>query len=242
MTKLKMNRYLIIPLVLLIVLPACNKEPESPIPEPIKSYFVIYNFLSEPYDVAWEIEDELVETVHPYGTSILEFSIMESEEKDLRFTVKESGGDRIITSIIHAAKQHLYYAVALMGNESDPIITIEPMELGKPSLGQIKLRIMHTAMELGPLDLYIGGSTPEHKVLSNIQIKTLSEYIEATQLDLWEAVILSPFNVAPEDSTLLSYTANDIFQPNKIFMGVIGHTTSSTNSTLHLQLFHQPVY
>jgi hypothetical protein len=237
-----MNRTHIIPIVLLVALAACSKEPESPTPDPIKSYFVIYNFLAEPYDVAWEIEEELVETVHTYGTSILEFSIMESEVKDVSFTAKEAGGDRIIESVIHQAEQLVYYAVSILGNESDPQILIEPMELEKPSPGQVKLRFMHTAMELGPLDLYIGGSTPDHKALSNIQFAKLTEYIEASQENLWEAVFVTLFNVAPEDSILLQYTANNVFIPNRVYMGVLGHTTSSTSSSLHLQLFDQPSY
>ena len=227
-------------MMLLVALAACNKEPESPTPDPVKSYFIIYNFLAEPYDVIWEIDEKVIDAVHPYGTSILEFSIMESEVKDVRFTAMESGGNRIIKSIVHQAEQQVYYTVSLMGNESDPQILIEPMELEKPSLGQVKLRFMHTALELRSLDLYIGGSSPDHKVLSDIQFAKLTEYLEASQENVWEDIFVTPFNVAPEDSTLLRYSANNVFLPNRVYMGVLGHSTSSTTSSLILQLFDQP--
>jgi hypothetical protein len=236
-----MNKYHIIPIVLLVLLAACTKEPESLTPDPIKSYFIIYNFLAEPYDVIWEIDEKVIVAVHPYGTPFLEFSSMESEVQDVRFTAKEAGGDRIIKSVIHQAEQHVYYTVFLLGNETDSYILIEPIELEKPSLGQVKLRFMHTAMELGPLDLYIGGSTPDNKALSNIQFAKLTEYLEASQENLWEDLFVTPFNVAPEDSTILRYSANNVFLPNQVYMGVLGHTTSSTTSSLHLQLFDQPV-
>jgi len=238
-----MKKYHNILLILMFVITGCTKvsDQEPPIPDPIKSYFNIYNFLSEPYDVAWEIDDEVVEPVQTYGSPILEFSIMEKEVQDLMFTAKEAGADHVIKNIVHQAKQNHYYTVSLMGNETDPLILIEPMELKKPSMGQVKLRFMHTAMELGALDIYIGGSSPDHKALSNVRYALLTEYFEASQKNLWEAIIVTPNNVAPEDSTLLSFTANNIFLPNHIYMGVIGHTTSSPSSSLHLQLYNQPV-
>lgn len=237
-----MTKYYTILLIYLLMMGGCTKDPD-PVP-PIDSnysYFNLYNFLVEPYDVSWEIDGDVVVSNQLYGSPNLEFRAMEKDSLEMTINAKESGAERIIDGLTRQVEQFQYYLVSIMGNEADPTILCEPMELKKPSLGSVKLRIMHATMELGPLDLYIGGTTPDHKALSNIKFAQLTEYMEASQENLWQAIIITPYNRTPEDSTLMSYTANNAFLPNHIYMGVLGHTTSSSNSSLNLQLYDQPV-
>ena len=237
-----MNKKYTIVLISLLIIGGCTKDPD-PVP-PIDanySYFNLYNFLVEPYNVSWEIDDDVVVSEQLYGSANLEFLAMDKDSTEMTFTVKESEAERIIDGLTQQVERFKYYLLAIMGNEGDPTILYEPMDLGQPSLGLIKLRIMHATMELGPLDIYIGGSTPDHKILSDIQFAQITEYIEASEENLWQAIIITPHNMTPEDSTLLSYTVNNAFSPNHIYMGVIGHTTSSSTSSLYLHLFNQPV-
>ena len=230
-------------LFLMVFGASCLKDPDpTPPPSLIGSYINLYNFLTESYDIAWEIDDEIVESEHTYGTALLEFIEMDKEEQDATFTVKESKSTLLVDSEVYEIEQNQFYSVSILGNEKDPHILFETMEVQKPSLGLVKLRFMHTTLGLDNVDLYIGGFTPEHKVISELSFAQTTEYLEASQKDLWESIIVTPANVSPEDSSILSYTANDVFLPNNIYLGVIGHATSSANSSLQLQLYKQPVY
>lgn len=231
-------------LFLMVFGASCLKDPDPtpPIPTPTGSYINLYNFLTESYDLAWEVNDVNVEREHPYGTALLEFIEMDKELQNATFTVKESTSTLLIDSEVYEMEQNQFYTVSIAGNEKDPHILFEPMEVQKPTLGLIKLRFMNTILGLDAVDLYIGGSAPEHKVISELSFPQTSEYLEASQKDLWESITVTPANVSPEDSSILSYTANDIFLPNNIYLGVIGHATSSETSALQLQLYKQPVY
>ena len=230
-------------LFLMVLVASCLKDPDPgpPLPSRSGSYINLYNFLTESYDIAWEINDVIVEPEHTYGTALLEFLEMDKEEQDATFTVKESKSTLVVDSEDYEMEQNQFYTVSILGNEKDPQILFEPMEVQKPTLGLIKLRFILTTMGLDAVDLYIGGFTPEHKVVAELSFAQTTEYIETSQEALWESIIVTPVNVSPEDSSILSYTENNVFLPNNIYLGVFGRATSSASSALQLQLYKQPV-
>lgn len=229
-------------LILLVTLTACEEDQEPPVPDPIHSYFNLYNFFTESYGLSWEIDGLLVESEHSYGISLLQSTIMEEEAQEVAITVKQSGTERILGSEVVEAKQNQFHSAFLLGNEQDPRMLLVPMELEKPSLGRIKWRFLHASLDLGSVDIYIGGHTAEYKAVSGVPFAQLTEYMESTQEELWESIIITPFETTPEDSILLSYQANNAFLPDHIYLGVIGHANNSQTSSLHLILYDQPVY
>ena len=238
-----MKKTHVILLFLMVIGVSCLKDPDPvpPLPTPSGSYVNFYNFLTESYNIAWEINDVIVESEHPYGTALLEFIEMDKELQNATFTVKESKSTLVIDSEVYEMEQNQFYSVSILGNEKDPHILFEPMEVQRPALGLIKLRFIHTTIGIDPVDLYVGGATPEHKVVSELSYAQTTEYLEASEEDLWESIIVTPVNVSPEDSSILSYTANNVFLPNNIYLGVIGRATSSASSALQIQIYNQPV-
>ena len=236
-----MKKYSSLILFVLFFLTGCldDPAPEPPLSDSIRSYFIIYNFLTEPFDVSWDINDSIVESAHSYGTSVLGNTILDQVSQDIAFTVKESGTDRVIESEVFGLQQNQFNIVSIMGTENIPYLLIDSLSLAAPSINMIKLRFMQTVMELGPIDIYIGGDTPEHKVFSSIAFSDITDYLETTEKNLWEAIIITPYNMPPSDSTILSYTANNVFVPNHVYLGVLGHISYSTSSFLQLQLYDQ---
>lgn len=230
-------------LFLMVIGVSCLKDPDPapPLPTLTGSYVNLYNFLTESYDIAWEINEVIVESEHAYGTALLEFIEMDKELQNATFTISESQSTQVIDSEIFEMEQSQFYTVSILGNKKDPHILFESMEVQRPALGMVKLRFIHTTLGLDAVDLYVGGTAPEHKVVSGLSFAQITEYLEASQEDLWESIVVTPVNVSPEDSSILSYTTNNVFLPNNIFLGVIGHATSSASSALQLQLFTQPV-
>jgi hypothetical protein len=229
-------------LLFLIVFGAgCLKDSDPPLPASNGSYINLYNFLTEAYDIAWEFNGTMVESEHSYGTAILEFIEMDEELQDVTITVKESKSALLIDSEVYELEQNRFYTASILGNEKDPHILFEPMEVQRPASGLVKLRFIHGTLGLDAVDLYVGGAEPEHKVVSALSFAQITDYLEASRENLWESIIVTPVNVSPEDSSILSYTANNVFLPNQIYLGVIGHATSSASSALQLQLYNQPV-
>ncbi len=155
---------------------------------------------------------------------------------------RETGTDDLIDSLSIMMQENGSYMVALLGDEAAPHLLCEPVDTRIPSVGMCKLRFLHTAVGMGPVDIYIGGELPSHKVVSGTDYTDLSEYIETTELKLWTSVIVTPENTLPVDSTILSYTANTIFRTGWTYLCMIAHETSSTESNYQMQVDEQAIY
>ena len=101
---------------------------------------------------------------------------------------------------------------------------------------------MQSSESMGDIDIYVGGELPEHRKLVGVGYGQLSPYVEATQESLWNAIVVTPADMAPADSTILSYTINNNFIPNKTYFGILNHTEADPQSSFRMQVFNQPSF
>ncbi|MCD4709820.1 MAG: DUF4397 domain-containing protein [Bacteroidales bacterium] len=227
-------------LALLLFLPGCLEDPD-PIPPTINTYQIYYNYLMEPYDVQWEIDDEIIGTGHSYGILAEAIVKLDSSEQEVLIRTINSDNGFLIDSLSYSLVENGIYMVAILGTEEDPHLLCEPMNTQSPT-GMTKLRLLHAAATMGPVDIYIGGDLPEHKVLSGTNYTSVSEYLEVTEENLWKAIIVTPANSLPADSTILSYTTNTIFRAGRVYLCIIEHSENYIESIYQLQVNEQPVY
>jgi hypothetical protein len=231
-----------VPLVIpLLLLQACLKEPD-PIPDTIDTYQSYYNYLLEPYPVQWEIDDEIIGTGHDYGIPAQAIISLDHAEQELLIQTRDSESGLFLDSLSHTMYENGAYMIAILGTEEEPHLMCEAMDTRPPASGMIKFRFLNAAPVLGLVDIYIGGDLAENKVFSGVEYTSVSEYAEATGENMWEAVIVTPANILPADSTILSYTANTIFRTGWIYLCTIGHSDNSIESSYQIQVDDQPVY
>lgn len=228
-------------LALLILLPGCLKDPD-PIPVTINTYQTYYHFFAEPYALQWEIDEVLIGSGHSYGLPGRAMFLLDSATQKVLIQTRESGTSSLIDSISCLMQENGSYMVALLGDETAPHLLCEPVDTHIPSIGMCKLRFLHTASDMGPVDIYIGGELSEDKMLSGTSYTDLTDYIEITEDKLWTSVIVAPENSLPADSTILSYTANVIFRTGRGYLVMIAHETNSTESAYQLQVDEQSIY
>lgn len=235
-----LHKWVFSALIIIILLPGCLKDSDPPEPGPIQSHFMIYNFLTEAYAVQWDINDVTVESAQTYGSSLLGTVFMENLEEDIPVVVKESGSETILQSKNFLMEQFHFYILSLVGTGQDPHLLFEPMDLSAPSTGMIKFRLLLSTRELGAVDVYIGGSLAEHKKISGIHYTDFSEFVEASEEELWESILITPVDVSPSDSTILSFTGNSTFFPDQVYLGVLGHVSGSPSAPVELIIYEQP--
>ena len=229
---------LVIPLLLL---QACLKAPD-PIPQTIDTYHYYYNYLLESYDVQWEIDDEIIGTGHNYGIPAQATVSLDSSEQEVLIQTRDSESGLLIDSLSHFMIEYGNYMIAIFGTEEEPHLICEPVELHSPASGMVKFRFLHTSPAMGLVDIYIGGDQSENKVYSEVDYTSVTDYAEATEENMWEALIVAPANILPADSTILSYTVNTIFRTGWSYLCIIGHSNNSIESSYQIQVDDQPVY
>jgi len=236
--KIKIAIPLVIPLLLL---QACLKDPD-PIPETIDTYHAYYNYHLEPYNIQWEIDDAIIGTEHPYGITASAIFSLNHVEEEVLIQTRDSESGLFLDSLSHTMIENGAYLIAILGTEEEPHLMCEPMDTGPPATGMVKFRFLHTSPVLGLVDIYVGGDMAEDKVLSGVEYASVTEYAEATDGNMREAVIVTPANILPVDSTIMSYFINTIFRAGWSYLCIIGHSDNSIESSYQIQVDNQPVY
>ncbi len=231
-----------VPLIIpLLLLQACLKDPD-PVPETINTYHNYYNFLLEPYGVQWEIDDGIIGSGHAYGIPAEAVITLNQAEQNLLIQARDTDSGLLLDSLSYTMFENGAYMIAILGTEEEPHLLCNAIDTRPPATGMIKYRFLHTAPAMGPVDIYIGGELAEHKVLSEVEYASFSEYKEATEMQLWDTITVTPANILPADSSILSYTANTIFRSGWSYLCSIGHTNSSSESSYQIFVDDQPIY
>jgi hypothetical protein len=236
-----MNKLIAPFLFLLALLPGCFDDPE-PIPQTINTYEYYYNLLIEPYDVQWEIDDAIILSDHSYGTSTFAVEVLDQPEQEVLFRTRSSDSGLQLDSLSIFLRENGAYILAILGSEEEPQLLCEPIDTHFPSTGMSKIRFMHAAPDMGPVDIYIGGELPENRVVSGQDYASLTENLEATEEGLWNAIVITPASSLPSDSTILSFTANSVFHHGYSYLCIIGHSQNDIESSYQLQVTDQPIY
>jgi hypothetical protein len=235
-----MTRKIAIPLLLpFILFQSCLGDP---IDQTIDTYHYYYNYLLESYSLQWEIDEAIIGSGHSYGNPADVIVSLKDSEQDVLIRSRNTENGQLVDSLSHTMFENGAYMIALLGTEEEPHLICEPMDTRIPSVGRVKFRILHTSEAMGPVDIYIGGDQPESMALSNVGFTHVSEYLEATEEQLWNAVIVTPANSLPADSTILEYTTNNDYLSGRVYLLILRHISNSSESSFQIQVDNQPVF
>jgi hypothetical protein len=232
------TRILLIPLVLL---QSCLGDPE-PTPQSIDVFHYYYNYFLESHDLQWELDETIIGSGHSYGIPAQAIVQLDDPVQEVLIHARNAENSQLIDSLSFTMYEYASYMIALLGNEEEPHLICEQMDTRVPSTGMVKFRFLHTAEAMGPVDIYIGGNEAEYLAIEGMDFTQVSEYLEATEEELWNAIIVTPANQLPADSTILEYTANTIFSTGWSFLCILEHVSNSNESPFQIQVDDQPVY
>jgi hypothetical protein len=238
-----MKQYVLLILLAGFGLISCDNEPDpDPLPGAIRSYCTLYNFLTEPVHVNWEVDEINVEGQHIYGLIVLGGVLLEEETEEISFVVKNAASGEIIESVLIKMTEGHYYQVVIFGTLENPVFLHQEVDSSPPESGNVRVQYLHATESLDSLDVYLGGTTPDKRVISGIDYTELSEYSEVSDYDNRASVIITPHDtIFNPGSELISYKYNDQIQVNNNYLTVIAPSGSSPGSPLALWLYAQPI-
>jgi hypothetical protein len=237
-----MRNYSIILLLLLFGIYSCKKDPEpEPSPEEDRAYITLYNFLSEPFEVKWEVDEVELEEDQPYGSVISGGVLLEEESEEIVFVVKNGDSGAYLESQTLSMTIDKHYLALVYGTAENPVLLCEELETKTPTSSFINIRFLHASVGEDTLDVYTGGTSSEKQLLSGLFYGDMSEYDEVSEYDVRASVIVTLHDtVYKEENELISFEYNDLIQVNSNYLSVIAPESNTDPSDLTLWLYLQP--
>lgn len=236
-----MKKIIIALLGSLILLPACLDDPII-VPDTLEARLIFYSNLMEADKVIWKVDDAESLSGQDYGVPFEGAVEVEGYDHEIQISATSLEGEVALGSQNCYLDPFRYYMLSVLGTEDEALIFCDSLDTSFPTLGLVKMRFLQASKSMGTIDIYVGGELPEHRKVSGVGYGQLSEYIEATQESFWNAIIITPAEFTPADSTILSYTVNNNFIPNKTYFGIINHTEVDPESSFRMQVFNQPSF
>jgi len=231
-------------LLLLVTIISCNKD-EDPAPAPPLVYegaaLSTRNYITSDLTLDFFIDTARVASGLSYGfgnKSDFEWVV---DAPGVQFSILDATDNTsvLFTTGIAVEKDALYYA-AVVGPENAGSVVFAVNEKTLPAAGNVRMRVLHAYQDVGAIDLYIGGTTPEHKVITDLAFGGLTSYIEVSHTDVSTMIICTETGVLPDPATnLLTTLENTLHEADKIYLNALASDTKEATSTFSLLVTEQ---
>ena len=235
-----MKKLLILSILLSSVLLSCNEEPE-PVPEVIRAYCYLYHFIPEVRSVIWEAADTEVPDEKVYAFQFAGAIILESESEDIPFTVRNSATGELLASEMFQLEKNKFYNVFACGAKEDATLFIREIDTGTPEAGKVKFQALHSAAGQNSIDVYMGDTITEKRVVNDLAYLDLSTHFEVPDLDARALIAVSKHSEEfHRDSLLLHSIYNEDIIAGASYLSVVAPYTFEPESDLTFWLYFMP--
>jgi hypothetical protein len=237
-----MKRLLYFLILVVISGPSCLKDPDPP-NEEIRSFVILYNFLSESYSLSWEVDEGEVLEEHMYGTIVSGSVLLFEDTKDVPFVVKNRLTQEELASFEYELTGDKFYIILVYGSGDDPQILFKELDTEPPPTGFTKHWFFHAAQAIDSLDVYMGGAALENKVVSGLAYGERTDNFLVSEFDAIAMVAVTLHDsLYREENELIYKEKNDQVQTEKIYLNVLAPSSALPHSDLEIWLYEHPSY
>ena len=161
-------------------------------------------------------------------------------DANVQFSIQNaSDNSGLFSANINVEKDKSYYS-ATAGPATAGVVVWAENDKTLPAEGNVRFRLLNAYQDVGAIDLYIGGTTVDHKVITDLNFGVLSAYIEVSHTDISTMIICTNTGVAPDPNTnLLTTLANTAHEANKIYLDAMASETTDATSKFTLFVTEQ---
>ena len=237
-----MKKLFILSILFSLVFISCNEEPE-PEPEEIRAYCYLYHFIPGLEDVLWEVDDHPLPEAQNYAVQFSGSVLLETASEEISFTVKHSGTKEVLISQLVLLEEDKYYNVIVRGSKEDPALLFREIDTTHPQSGNVKFQLLHSLAGQNSIDLYMGGSSPNKRAVSDLGYLSLSEPFEVVDYDARAAIVVTAHTEEyNQDSVLLTSIYNDMIVSGANYLSVFSpHSFYLTDTLLTFWLYELPL-
>ena len=232
----------ILTLLVLITIISCKEDEPAPAPPLVydAAELSTRNYITSDLTLDFFIDTTEVASALAYGFGNNETFEWVVDAPGVQFAILDASDKSVLFSTgIGVEKDATYYA-AVVGPETAGSVVFAENEKTLPATGNVRMRVLHAYQDIGAIDLYIGGTTPEHKVITNLDFSGFSPYIEVSHTDVSTMIICTETGVLPDPATnLLTTLANTAHEADKIYLNALASETIDATSKFSLFVTEQ---
>ena len=238
-----MKKLLSLSLLFSLLFVSCNNDPDpDPNPEEIRAYCNIYHLITGLDGVYWEVDGVEVTNKHTYGSILPGSIILESESEEILFTFKHPVSGAVMDSYMLTLEKDKNYTIILIGTVADPQLLFQEVETSRPQSGQVKFQFLHAAPEEDSIDIYMGGNTPDKRVVTDVDFRERTDNFEVKDSDVRASIIVSIHDEAyNQDNVLLSAIYNEEVKPGASYLSILAPSTFDPESEFSFWLYDLPL-
>lgn len=237
-----MKKLLILSVLFSTIFLACEKEPD-PEPEVIRAFCYLYHFIPGIENIIWEVDGVEVPDAQIYSDALAGAVILESESEEISFAVRHAVSREVLISELFILEKDAFYNIVVGGEVGNPVLIIEEVDTkDHPGSGIVKFQVLHALAGENSVDVYIGGTTPDKQMVSDLDFFQMSDPFETPDYDARSAIVVSKHSdVYNQDSVLISSIYNDVIVSGASYLSVIAPYTHEAESDLHVWLYSLPL-
>jgi len=236
-----MKKLIIISLLLSVAVLSCKKEPE-PEPEVTRAFVYLYHFVPGLESVTWTVDGVQVPENLPYSKYIAGGVVLDTTTEEIEFVVKHSVSGSILASRLLVLEEGKSYNIIFAGTTDEPVLLFNEIDTGMPQSGNIKFQFFHAAVVKDSIDVYMGDTTLEKRVVTDLGFNKLSDPFQANEYDARPKIIVTRHSDEYHaENVLLTSLYNDVLIVGANYLTVVAPFSSDTASPLTLWMFSLPL-
>ena len=227
-------------LVLFVVVTSCKRsDPEPPIVYDTAE-LLTRSYLTSAAGYDWLINGDKLGPTLPYLAGSKHPFQWDTNLSEVLLSINDNDtGNEILNITLPVQKDKSYYSM-LVGTVSSITMVYGQNDTTPPATGNVRLRFLHAYQDVGPIDIYVGGTTADHKKATNLDYSKLSTYIEVSVADANSVIVCTNTGIAPNvDTNLLTIGANVAHNAGKIYEHGLASKTIDPTSVFTLVVFEQ---
>jgi hypothetical protein len=167
--------------------------------------------------------------------------ILETTAEDIEFIAKNDADGQVLANQLLALEQNKYYNVIMTGTTAEPHLIVNQIETTPPPSGMVKFQILDAVIGPQAIDVYMGGTSPEKRVVSELNYNTLSLPVDVSDYDARIAITVSAHSAEyNQDSVLLTSVYNEDIISGATYLSVIAPNTFDPEGELTFWLYQLP--
>jgi len=227
-----MKKLLLSLILIPLVLVSCKKDPE-PQPEEIRSYVSILSLVKHNDNITWVVDGVEVQNEQVYGSRILGAVLLDADTEEISFTAENSNTGSVIESLLLTMEKDKHYLILLYGTADDPILEVKEVESDEVTSGYIRFQFLHASPDVDSMDVFMGGTEVDDRVLTDLSFGEFSEAFEVVEYKARASVTLAIHDETynPENE-ILNYDYNDLLVSDASYFSVLAYEIGDPADTV----------